>query len=1053
MGIHWGGDLAAPLFGVNAEELMDVVMHSLGMPFNGETIEKKSLGGSESAAYYQALELARRGHRVTVFTSCPDEGVWDGVSYCFTGQPTEANPLGERFEFYARNTPHDVLIIQRHPAAFHGQFASKINIWQLHDLALYRTAGMAGHGMWQTDAVTCVSDWHKKQVCEVYGFDPQFVRVVPNGVDPALYESAKFQDLHTLRDEQYPKLARLKDAGKFLLLYQSRPERGLEHLVRPGGIMDRLRDTNAHLLVCSYDNTMPGMVNYYGLLHRWADALPNVTMLGALTKPQLAALQKSCDLLVYPTEFEEVSCISAMEAMHAGLPMLTSVVGALPETCQVVDAGVEFIPLKDGKADEDEFVALIRNHFIPGNLSSDKVKQLTAAKYHTWSAAADKLIVVIDECLERRKGTDAAVVRHCIEHSDILFSQAASLRVNSDLKFDDAIIDRAMSDEIPKLYSFANSPDDYAAHYAKHCGIYYDSFEQQVIGEDVTRTNRFLAVAMSVEAEIKRHSPPNMSDAPLRVLDYGCAHGHYMMPLAKAFPDCSFTGIDVSDRAIAAAAKWAQRDDVTNVELRLGGQEVLQDVNALCPLVYDEESMQYQGSVAVAKKAHRELFDIIIAGEVVEHVPDWRALLEDFRNVLKPGGLLIVTTPYGRWEWSGTEAFREAREHLHHFERTDIVEICGRNAHRIGYAPAGHDKTGQPLGSWIWSVWPTEPFCEPNYERKRAQLCPRETVSACMIVKDGEKTLRKSVESFIDWVDEVVIAIDPKTKDRTREVIDALAKDFRWKPFTVFEGLVALDHGFDAARNVTIERACGDWILWVDADEELRNPQNIWKYLRPSQHDAFGFPQVHYSADPDQVLTVDYPCRLFRNRKGIQFYGVVHEHPEIEPGKAIPRAALRHDVKFLHAGYIDEEVRRNRYMRNLPLLHRDLEKYPQRGLNRFLWLRDIAQGLMFEHEQTQGAVLEGHHERAMQGIQLYERILDEDPTRMAIDSLQYYSHCVRTIGQGFEAEVNYNVSTTQAPDLACRMNFKGRFINSDHYSKLMRKIEQEATRHYDSKYL
>lgn len=1025
---------------------MDIVIHSLGMPFNGETVATKSLGGSESAAYYQARELARRGHRVTVFTSCQDEGVWDDVTYCFTGAPSEQAALGERFEFYARNTPHDVLIIQRQPHAFHQPYQSKINIWQLHDLALYRTAAMANHGMWQIDAVTCVSDWHKKQVCEVYGFDPEFVRIVPNGVDPELYAEPARRDvgekgmLLDWWEEKVPQ-------GKFILLYQARPERGFEHLVRPGGIMDRLRDTNAHLLVCSYDNTMPSMVNYYGLLHRWADALPNVTMLGALTKPQLAALQKSCDLMVYPTEFEEVSCISAMEAMHAGLPMLTSVAGALPETCELVDAGVQFLQLKDGRADEDAFVDRIR--FLTEAAGTQvydllRDKQLAAAKFRTWEKAVDHLVAVIEKCFERRNGTQSAAVRHCVEHSDIGFFTKC---IPTEVPSADAILKRTAEEAID-LYAFSASPEAYTAHYAKHCGIYYNSFESQVIGEDVTGTARFQGVLNLLGNEM------NIAGNEMRVLDYGCAHGHYMMPLAKAFPQSRFTGVDVSERAVAAAFKWAHRDNLTNVELRLGNQDALKDVNTLCPLVYDEDSMEYGGgNTAIAKKAHRDLFDVILAGEVVEHVPDWQQLLEDFRNVLKPGGLLIVTTPYGRWEWSGTEAFREAREHLHHFERQDIVDICGRNEVQIFYAPAGHDKTGKGLGSWIWGVRPREPFSEPDYTRKRNLLAPRETLSACLIVKDGEKTLRKCVESWIDWVDEVVIAIDPKTKDRTREVIEALERDYKWKPFTVFEGFAALEQGFDAARNLTVERACGDWIMWVDADEEVRTPWNLWKYLRPSQHNAIGFPQVHYSADPDQVLTTDYPCRLFRNGMGIQFYGVVHEHPEIEAGKAIPRAALRHDVKFLHSGYVDEDTRRARYMRNLPLLYRDVEKYPDRGLNKFLLLRDIAQGLMFEHEQTKGVVLEGHRERALKGIELYGKILDSDPTRMAIDCLQFYSHCVQTTGGGYEAEVTYRSSTPQAPDLACQMSFKGRFASREHYSKLIRKIEEEATRHYESKYL
>jgi len=995
---------------------MDIVLHSAGMPFNGETIATRSLGGSESAAYYQARELAQRGHRVTVFTSSPDEGHWDGVNYCYAGTPQESAPLGDRFEFYARNTPHDVLIIQRHPQAFHNQFASKINLWQLHDLALYRSSGVANHNMWQVDAVTCVSEWHKHQVCEVYGFDPEFVRVVPNGVDPELYTVDA---------------APLPVDGKFTMLYQSRPERGLEHLVRPGGIMERLVDTNAHLLVCGYDNTTGPMAGYYAYLQQCAQALPNVTWLGALTKPQLAALQKSCDLLCYPTEFEEVSCITAMEAMHAGLPMLTSDCGALAETCE--DSGTVLLPLKDGRADEDAFVA-----YIAAGKTADKALQLAAAQTRTWSAAVDRLESVIAECFERRQGSTAAIYRHCIEHSDVLSEIACG--------FDDAIVSRA-ADEIDELYRFAESPQAYKSHYDKHQGVYYDDHESQVIGEDVTRSTRFQGVYQLVHQEIER------AGDSLRVLDYGCAHGHYMMPLAQAFPDCRFTGVDVSERAIAAAAKWAIRDQITNVEMRLGGQEVFEDISILCPLVYDENSLQYGGNAAIAKKAHRDLFDVIIAGEVIEHVPDYQALLEQFRSVLKPGGVLIITTPYGRWEWQGTESFREAREHLHHFERQDIVEMCGRNATQILYAPAGNDRTGKVVGSWLWAVRPNEPFAEIDLERKRAQLAPRETLSACLIVKDGEKTLRKCVESFIDWVDELVIAVDPKTKDRTREVIAQIEADYRWKPVKVIDGLPALEAGFDAARNLTVEAACGDWILWCDADEEVHNPWNLWKYLRPSHHDAYGFPQIHYSADPDQVLTTDFPCRLFRNGKGIKFYGLVHEHPEIAPGKAIPRAAMRHDVKFLHNGYVDEETRRKRYIRNLPLLKKDIERYPERGLNRFLWLRDIAQGLMFEHEQTAGRVLEGQQERALEGVELWRQILEKDPLRMCIDSLRFYSHCVETLGEGLEAEISLAMAKQSAPDLACNTQFKGRFLSIDDYTKLMRKLEQEATRHYESKYL
>jgi hypothetical protein len=64
---------------MNKKPLM-ICIHCGGLPFNGETIPSgKSLGGSESAAYFMAKELVKLGHKVVVFTNMPKPGKWDGV--------------------------------------------------------------------------------------------------------------------------------------------------------------------------------------------------------------------------------------------------------------------------------------------------------------------------------------------------------------------------------------------------------------------------------------------------------------------------------------------------------------------------------------------------------------------------------------------------------------------------------------------------------------------------------------------------------------------------------------------------------------------------------------------------------------------------------------------------------------------------------------------------------------------------------------------------------------------------------------------------------------
>jgi len=259
---------------------MQIVIHAGGIPFDGDTINERSLGGSESAAYYVAKELASRGHKVVVFTEKEGSSESNGVTYLHLGERNQAKPMGTNWHFYCENTPHEVNIIQRVPSGFTYAIQSKINLWWAHDIALKRNNNAFMSQTWQTNAVLPVSNWFKDQIEKAWLVDPDRITPVHNGVDYSLFEQFELKD-------------NSKKSEGITLLYSSRPERGLEHLVRPGGIMERLLEDAPHikLKVCGYEHPVPQLEGFYGFLRERCEELPNVEHLGQLTKEALCKIQ------------------------------------------------------------------------------------------------------------------------------------------------------------------------------------------------------------------------------------------------------------------------------------------------------------------------------------------------------------------------------------------------------------------------------------------------------------------------------------------------------------------------------------------------------------------------------------------------------------------------------------------------------------------------------------------------------------------------------------------------------------------------------------------
>ncbi|MCH7476727.1 MAG: glycosyltransferase, partial [SAR324 cluster bacterium] len=560
---------------------MIFVIYCPGMPFHGGTLEQgRSLGGSESAAYYLARELARQGHQVTVFTQISREeaGMWEGVRYCAAGPVTPQTPLGADFQWYAAMTPHDVLILQRVPNGFQHRFAAKVNLWWSHDLALKRFQPLMSTQLWNVDRLLAVSEFHKGQMAQVYNFPADRIAVVRNGVDPALFDAVPLPDSPDGEREA----ARKIEQG--LLVYSSRPERGLELLVGPGGVMERLlaSDPELTLRVAGYENTAPNLRPFYEFLWGRCQELPNVELAGPLSKKELADLMRAAWLHLYPTAFEEVSCISVMESQAAGTPVITSNLAALPETLR--DGGAVLLEPELPRLAErcvSEIAAL--------RADRERWERLHRLALHKgrqfrWGPAAETVLTLAEAILREKSASPGRLARHLLRHSDILACRrliaAAGAQPDGELS--------PVKGELERHYGFQERGT---------FGAHYEAFAQwqneRGIDQGHDHPERLLAIPrFRVVEELVGRLPQGA-----RVLDYGCGQGHFSVVLAEKYPHLEVLGIDVAPGAIAVGQRHLETKGLTNLRL-LAGQT----------------------------PPGEERFDLVLACEVLEHVPDPGAL-------------------------------------------------------------------------------------------------------------------------------------------------------------------------------------------------------------------------------------------------------------------------------------------------------------------------------------------------------------------------------------------------------------------------------------------
>jgi glycosyltransferase involved in cell wall biosynthesis len=323
-----------------------------------------------------------------------------------------------------------------------------------------------------------------------------------------------------------------------------------------------------------------------------------------------------------------------------------------------------------------------------------------------------------------------------------------------------------------------------------------------------------------------------------------------------------------------------------------------------------------------------------------------------------------------------------------------------------------------------------------------------------MIVKNAENSLKACLDSVSGIINELVIGFDSTScaKDKSKQIAQDWA-DAHHIPLTTMTIESPLVTGFDSARNQTIDKASGDWILWLDSDEYMVHGGNLHKYLRNNAFNGYAIQQHHISAEPVGLMKTDLPVKLFRNHRGINFIGKVHEHPEKEINKGVGYASLIDDVCVMHYGYTDEHTRRQRFQRNIGLMQQDRKANPERRLGMFLWMRDLAQMCRYTMEQNGGYITPDMKRMADDGIKIWEELLDMGETRMLIDGMEFYDTLSQIKGNGIAMSFAVGADY-QDPDQATKgaKVIKAYFAKKEHATDLMSALANESVKPFQKAY-
>jgi len=199
-------------------------------------------------------------------------------------------------------------------------------------------------------------------------------------------------------------------------------------------------------------------------------------------------------------------------------------------------------------------------------------------------------------------------------------------------------------------------------------------------------------------------------------------------------------------------------------------------------------------------------------------------------------------------------------------------------------------------------------------------------ISGFIIAKNEEKHISRALGSLQGICDEIVL-VDTGSTDKTKEIAQKVTDkiyDFEW-----------IDD-FSAARNFALNKCTGDWVVFIDADDEimLNDQRKVVDLIQNADKETLGFfVNYLYSRTKFQLTP-----RIFRNDQGFEFRMPIHEYLDV-PKEQFKKFKVKRDVFIIHHKKFEDMD--STLERNIRILKANIEKDPNNAHLQFFLGREL----------------------------------------------------------------------------------------------------------------